>query len=201
MESRSSVYAQTNGHTAGTAAPSPTPSRAALIRAARAESIVDFPLPNSGGAVARVRRLSLIEAIASGAIPAHLTNAVNAMLGAGVVDDASGPTAARMMDAAGGPVAALANQMALVDASCILGFVDPQLVATEAEVTDLDRQLWVGDIQSADRLAYWTWCQGEEDGAALAPSFPQPTGEPVAPAHPRPTGLPVWSDTLDLSRR
>ncbi|HEY7119312.1 MAG TPA: hypothetical protein VH475_22165 [Tepidisphaeraceae bacterium] len=158
-------------------------SRASAIRAARqasqAAAEIVFPLPATGGE-ALVRRLDLLELIALDAIPAGLQSVVNDMLSTQIGGGGEAPVLDDVLAAAGGPLAALRQQQQLADAACLAGFLDPRLVATPADVTDGEHELALEEIARADRLAYWTWCQGGEEAAALAPAFPEPAAAAVA---------------------
>ena len=151
-------------------------NRAAIIRAARAASAaareVEFPLDATGGS-ALVRRLDLMELIALDAIPATVQAVVNDLLEA-QLGDAGTASITEVMRALGGPLVAIQKQYELADAFCLAGFIDPRLVPTADDVTDPETELALDDIARADRMAYWTWCQGATEAAALAPAFPQP---------------------------
>ena len=172
-------------------------SRAAAIRAARlaaaADREIEFPLPATGG-TALVRRLDLMELIALDAIPATLQAVVNDLLESQLGDDASASTT-DVMRALGGPLVAIQKQYELADALCLVGFVDPRLVPTADDVTDPETELALEDIARADRMAYWTWCQGATEAVALAPSFPQP----AAAAAPGPAEPAVRDAPVDVS--
>ena len=163
----------------------------AAIRAAAAatkgQREISFPLPETGGE-ALVRRLDLMELIALDAIPASLQAVVNDILEAQLGGGGEEPALPDVLKAAGGPLAALRQQQQLADAACLVGFLDPKLVATAADVVDDTTELALDEIARADRLAYWAWCQGGEEAAALATAFPEPAAAAAA-GPPEPTVL------------
>ncbi len=150
-----------------------------------------------------MRRLDLLELIALDAIPASLQVAVDRLLET-QLGDGGEPDLASIMRAAGGPLKALRQQQELADAACLAGFLDPRLVATPDEVTDPDRQLVLTEIERADRLAYWEWCQGTTEAAPLATVFREPAAAAAAGSASDPVridtlGVPDWAPA-DLRR-
>lgn len=146
-----------------------------------------------------MRRLDLLELIALDAIPSGLQAVVNDLLAAqiGAATDGAEPDLVDVLAAAGGPLKALQQQQALADAACLVGFLDPRLVPTPEDVTDPEHELALAEIDRADRLRYWEWCQGADATAALAPAFPEAAAAPAA----GPPGESLRDTSVDLPLR
>lgn len=162
-------------------------SRAQQIRAKRDGGIHDLPLPVCG-VTARVRRLSIFDLVEVGAIPHELESVVERYLTQGMAGNNAEQTGLdEVLREAGGAVAALRGMQGLADAACLRGFVDPVVVAGEAELTDPDNQVLLTDLDRNDRMAYWLWLQGQEqtDANRVAAVFPQPVAAAeTGPAEP-----------------
>lgn len=150
-------------------------SRAEAIRQARAAKTSEFPLPNSGGIIAQVRRLTLNELIALDAIPTSSQEAVNRFLESmatadGGIDTSDTKALFRSM---GGAIAGIKMAADMADAAVLLGFIDPQVVRFEELITDRNKQVTLADIDPVDRQEFWAWCQAQEETAAqaVAPVF------------------------------
>jgi len=66
----------------------------------------------------------------------------------------------------------------VVDAYCVMGFVEPRCYFTVDEA-DAKNGVWVRDIEFSDRLAFFNHCSQQERGAA-AKVTPFPDGQPVS---------------------
>jgi hypothetical protein len=171
-------------------------SRAQLIRTAARERNEEFPLTYSGGGTALVRKLTLQDLVALDAIPHASQDAVAHMLESAMESGVSKPTElnfAALMKALGGPIAGVRLVTDLASAAVIIGFVDPEVVATAAEITDPDRQVTLDDIDSRDRMAFWEWSQDKEEAEAQSFSTlfqPRPEGPDQTAGH-APDQVPV----------
>jgi hypothetical protein len=69
---------------------------------------------------------------------------------------------------------------ALIDGYCVAGFVNPELVMTEADQKNTN-QILLEDIHPADRTAFFNWCNGQHtEAAATVEPFPGGSREGVA---------------------
>lgn len=66
----------------------------------------------------------------------------------------------------------------LANTYCLVGFINPPLVLTEADVTDPERQVVITDINVMDRMAFSTICEGGDraETTRLIPFPAQPAG-------------------------
>lgn len=164
-------------------------SRAETIRNAARKQNEEFPLPHSGGGTALVRRLTLQDLVAMDAIPTASQQAVSKMLESmleGTDGTADGMNLDAIMKALGGPIAGLKLVTELANASVIIGFIDPEVVANAKMITTPDRQVSLDQIDSRDRMAFWEWCQGQEEAEAksFATLFqPRQTESAETPGH------------------
>jgi hypothetical protein len=67
----------------------------------------------------------------------------------------------------------------VVNAYCVIGFLEPRCYATEAEADDAGG-VWVADIEFADRMAFFNECSAKQRGAS-ATVTPFPDNRPLSP--------------------
>jgi hypothetical protein len=73
---------------------------------------------------------------------------------------------------------------ALINAYCLAGFVEPQLVLTEAEQKNTN-QVLLEAVHPTDRAAFFNWCQQPHaEAAAAVEPFPDGSDEGVAAGGP-----------------
>lgn len=202
MEPVNNGFEERHGGPGGVEPPAPvaarddeflTPDRARQARE-QAERGFIFRLKWTGGK-AHVRRIDPTDRLVMGQLPDRMQGRVlKALTDYGQTSSA--------LDKGGNIVPAkvmnnLAKQEDLVNAYCIIGFLKPRLIASEADRTS-DDEVVVTDIAWQDRRAFWGVCTSDEEAAAnrLEP-FPDEPLSPL-PGQPgdetAPTAVPIsWS--------
>lgn len=146
-------------------------TRAQRMRAQRQaarDTGIPFRLIHSGiDEPVMVRRLDLLEMVQLGAFPSHLQAVVDRIIAAQIGGGSTDRSASDVL-MADGALAGVRHIQAMADATCIAGFVDPQLVATEAEITNPHEQFALTELNAKDRMRFWSFCQGEEAASADA---------------------------------
>jgi hypothetical protein len=133
--------------------------------------------------VVRARLPNLLDASSLATLPADMRREVFQMIeqvetlegngqGSGFGDLVDGMSSDQLADAFG----AIAS---VVDAYCVIGFVEPRCYATEEEA-DEQGGAWVADIEFADRMAFFNYCSARQKGAS-ATVTPFPDGRPLPP--------------------
>lgn len=160
----------------GASAPDAVLTRAQLReRQARQAAGFRFPLEVTGG-VAQVR----IPNLADRAFMARLPQETQRLLARHLFEASqeARPTPKTPQEALAALTESLADQEALANAFCRVGFLRPRLVETEAELDASDPYCWlVTDVNIEDRIAFLELClEGERRAAQRLAPFP---GGPV----------------------
>jgi hypothetical protein len=127
------------------------------------------------GNVAKVKKIDLIDLVGRGTIPDTLTGEVDKLLkgGGGKVT----------LDATHFDTKGFQNFLELADLVCQVSFIEPQLVATEAE-EDLEAgKIWVKNISWADRFDVFTWANERAETVRPFREKPAPDVESMEPSH------------------
>lgn len=150
-------------------------------REKEANGDIDFELKATiPGFVGKVRRLSIVDRMAIGALPTVIQDRVVFLINAarGSSSDNAPLTLNRLMKSQG-------NNEDLANALCLAGFVYPRMVASEDEADNVE-SLYIGNVSIHDRLAYLSWCNGNDEtaGGRIEPFRYQPDGPLVRVAPP-----------------
>lgn len=138
-----------------------------------------MPLAFTGG-FAHVHRLTLAAMAQTVGLPVEAQNTVVRVFREYAVENANAPlTWDRFQKNA-------RRNQEMADALCVVGFIKPRLVATEAELDGTDDCWLVTDIHPEERLRYMNMCVGQDAEAAKAlVPFPE---SPVGTAATVPAG-------------
>lgn len=118
-----------------------------------------------------VQRPSLVYLMSNGLVPSSCKELVNDLTRdrskRGVTSEQN---VQNVLDERGAEMLELMGD--LLRATAIAGWVNPELVASQHELVDSERQMLVTEIDQLDLERYFTWCQGEDaaDFAAVKSS-------------------------------
>ncbi len=122
-----------------------------------------LPLPSGNTAI--LKKADLIDLLAQGAIPDTLTGQVEQLLNSGQ----------GKMDL---PLDQFEEFAKLLDKVALACFVQPRLVADQADENLEENILWVGNVKASDKIYIFEWANKESE--QVTPFRPQSTGAMAA---------------------
>lgn len=161
--------------------PAPIVSLAERAKRKSADNVFDFPIPELddeyGPFIAKVTKPSILSLIETGSMPQNLRRAVDKILSAG--EDIAEATQKLVEE---GPSDSFGMLLTVVNHMCIVGFVEPKVVATHEEAASIPGCIHYSVLPHEARMRFWQLIQKEaEEMAESAKTFPQPTVEPGDP--------------------